>query len=251
MSATAIKPISFSFHETHDVRIQMIGAEPWFCLKDVCEVLTIANSRRVASEVLDQAGVRKAYITDSLGREQEASFVNEPNLYRVIFRSNKPEAKQFQDWVFNEVLPTIRKTGLYEKKPAAEPLSPNDMNNLKRLVWLMTHNMRYDNAWNQGVWHSLRSATGRPSPQPFSVEDLPALGEECRRIMKITTAVHSAISDFEKDVIRKVVRKRGDIEPVLNEMRQQLLELQKQESEGLLMLGKFEEHGVRSLVNRQ
>lgn len=251
MSALAIQPIAFSFHETHDVRIQMIANEPWFCLKDVCEVLTIANSRRVACEVLDQCGVRKAYITDSLGRDQEAAFVNEPNLYRVIFRSNKPEAKQFQDWVFNEVLPTIRKTGRYEKQPQSEPLSPADMGNLKRLVWLMTNGMKFDQAWNAGVWYCLRSATGRPSPQPFSVEDLPVLGEECRRIMKITSAVHAAFYDFEKQVISKVVRKRGAIEPLLNDMRHKLMELQNQESTGALMLDKLSEHGVNELLSRQ
>lgn len=250
MTALATHPVSFSFQESHDVRIQLINGEPWFCLRDVCEVLGLTNSRKVLSSQVDKDGVTKSYVIDSLGREQEAVFVNEPNLYRVIFRSNKPEAKQFQDWVFNEVLPTIRKTGRYEKQPAAEPLNAKDMNNLKRLVWLMTANMKFDAAWNQGVWHSLRSATGRPSPQPFSVEDLPALGEECRRIMKITTAVHSAVSDFEKDVIRKVVRKRGELEPILNDMRHKLLELQKLESQGLLMLGKFEEHGVKSLINR-
>ncbi|EAT1195237.1 hypothetical protein EYS49_14405 [Salmonella enterica] len=250
MTALAIQPITFSFHEAHDVRIQMIDGEPWFCLKDVCEVLTIANSRRVASEVLDHDGVRKTYIIDSMGREQEAAFVNEPNLYRVIFRSNKPEAKQFQDWVFNDVLPAIRKTGRYQKQPPSEPLNSNDMSNLKRLVWMMTGNMRYENAWNAGVWYALRSATGRPSPQPFSVEDLPALGEECRRIMKITAAVHSAVTDFEKEVIRKVVRRRGEIEPVLNEMRIKMLELHEQESQGILMLDKLSEHSVNSLINR-
>ncbi|ASG16358.1 hypothetical protein [Salmonella enterica] len=52
--------------------------------------------------------------------------------------------------------------------------------------------MKFDNTWNQGVWFALRSATGRPSPQPFSVEDLPALGEECRRIMKITSTVYTS-----------------------------------------------------------
>lgn len=83
----------------------------------------------------------------------------------------------------------------------------------------------------------------RPSPQPFSIEDLPALGEECMRIMKITSAVHSAVYDFEKDVIRKVVRKRGAIEPLLNEMRLKLLELQQKENDGLLMLDKLREHG--------
>ncbi|EJN2506374.1 hypothetical protein N8W86_004640 [Salmonella enterica] len=249
MTALAIQPISFSFHETHDVRIQVIDGEPWFCLKDVCEILSIANPRDLMAKQLDKEGVDKIYtLTD--GGKQQLVYVNEPNLYRVIFRSNKQEAKQFQDWVFNDVLPTIRKTGRYQKQPPSEPLNSNDMSNLNRLVWMMTGNMKFENAWNAGVWYALRSATGRPSPQPFSVDDLPALGEECRRIMKITAAVHSAVFDFEKEVIRKVVRKRGAIEPVLNEMRIKLLELQEQESQGVLMIDKLSEHGVKSLINR-
>lgn len=86
----------------------------WFCLADVCRVLHIKNPRRVAREMLKQDGVRKAYITDNLNREQEITIVDEPNLYRVIFRSNKEEARQFQDWVFEEVLPQIRQTGMYQ-----------------------------------------------------------------------------------------------------------------------------------------
>ncbi|EGP9259546.1 hypothetical protein I0801_004106 [Salmonella enterica] len=249
MTALAIQPISFSFHETHDVRIQVIDGEPWFCLKDVCEILSIANPRDLMAKQLDKEGVDKIYIPTESGK-QNITFINEPNLYRVIFRSNKPEAKQFQDWVLNDVLPTIRKTGRYQKQPPSEPLNSNDMSNLKRLVWMMTGNMKFENAWNAGVWYALRSATGRPSPQPFSVDDLPALGEECRRIMKITAAVHSAVFDFEKEVIRKVVRKRGAIEPVLNEMRIKLLELQEQESQGVLMIDKLSEHDVKSLINR-
>ena len=87
----------------------------WFCLADVCRVLHIKNPRRVAREMLKQDGVRKAYITDNLNREQEITIINEPNLYRVIFRSNKVEARQFQDWVFEEVLPQIRQTGMYQQ----------------------------------------------------------------------------------------------------------------------------------------
>ncbi|AXD42568.1 hypothetical protein FPT84_09350 [Salmonella enterica] len=248
MTALAIQPITFSFHEAHDVRIQMIDGEPWFCLKDVCEVLDIKNVSQLSAQ-LDEKGICKTY-TPTKGGKQQLVYVSEPNLYRVIFRSNKPEAKQFQDWVFNDVLPAIRKTGRYQKQPPSEPLNSNDMSNLKRLVWMMTGNMRYENAWNAGVWYALRSATGRPSPQPFTVEDLPALGEECRRIMKITAAVHSAVTDFEKEAIRKVVRRRGEIEPVLNEMRIKMLELHEQERQGILMLDKLSEHGVKSLINR-
>lgn len=52
-------------------------------------------------------------ITDNLGREQQANFVNEDGLYDVILDSRKPEAKQFRKWVTSEVLPSIRKTGGY------------------------------------------------------------------------------------------------------------------------------------------
>ncbi|AXF75417.1 Bro-N domain-containing protein [Erwinia tracheiphila] len=249
MTASAIKPVSFTFQESHDVRIEIINNEPWFCLKDVCDILGIKNSNDLLSKQLDKVGVEKIYIRSG-GQNRQLSFVNEPNLYRVIFRSNKPEAKQFQDWVFNEVLPAIRKTGRYEKPAPSEPLSPKDMANLTRLIWLMTNGMKFKEAWNHGVWHCLRAATATPSPQPFSVNDLPALGEECRRMLKITTAFNSAVYDFEKEVIRTVVRRRGNMEPLIEKMKCQMLEFQEQESEGLLMLDKLSEHGVKSLINR-
>ncbi|EHF9647288.1 hypothetical protein J3738_005149, partial [Salmonella enterica] len=56
---------------------------------------------------------------------------------------------------------------------------------------------------------------------------------------------------FEKDVIRKVVRKRGVIKPLLNEIRFKLLELQQKENDGLLMLDKLSEHGINGLIRRQ
>lgn len=246
---TITTPVSFSFRETHDVRIQVIDGEPWFCLKDVCEVLTIANPRRVAAEILDTQGVRK---TDTLtnGGQQQIAFINEPNLYRVIFRSNKLEAKQFQDWVFNEVLPTIRKTGRYESKSAPEPLSHKDMINLKRLVWYMASGMKAGESWTQGMWYCLRSVTGRQSPQPYSVEDLPVLADECRRLLKVTTAYNAAIYNFEKDFIRLVLRKRGGIEPLIHQMECEMLALAEQERQGMLMLHKFYEKDISALVHR-
>lgn len=85
--------------------------EVYFCLRDVANVLNINNAKQSRFS-LDEKGVRKMYtLTD--GGNQEVTFINEPNLYRVIFRSNKREAVKFQNWVFDEVLPTIRKTGQY------------------------------------------------------------------------------------------------------------------------------------------
>jgi prophage antirepressor-like protein len=88
---------------------------PWFAITDVCRVLEIANVGNATSR-LDKDGVRLADTVDALGKKQEVNFANEPNLYRLIFRSDKPEAKVFQDWVYNDVLPAIRKTGSYSTK---------------------------------------------------------------------------------------------------------------------------------------
>ena len=99
-------------YESNEVRTVMIGGEPWFVLKDVCQVLGIARGVRIA-ERLEWDEVRQAYLTDSLGRQQEMTIVNESGLYTVILRSDKPEAKPFRKWVTSEVLPTIRKHGAY------------------------------------------------------------------------------------------------------------------------------------------
>lgn len=101
----------FNYNSSEVRTIQKEG-EPWFVLKDVCEVLGMSNSRMVA-ERLDGDEVSRTYITDSLGRQQHTTIINESGLYNVILRSDKPEAKPFRKWITSEVLPTIRKTGGY------------------------------------------------------------------------------------------------------------------------------------------
>ena len=100
----------FNFHKS-DVRIQLLNNEPLFCLTDVIKILHITNVNASRFN-MSEAGIHKMYIRSG-GQNREATFINEPNLYRVIFRSNKKEAIDFQNWVFDEVLPTIRKTGSY------------------------------------------------------------------------------------------------------------------------------------------
>ncbi|WP_159990847.1 BRO family protein [Pelistega ratti] len=100
----------FNFN-SHPVRIEIKDNEPLFCLTDVAEILNIQNANPARFN-LNEKGVHKMY-TLTQGGKQEITFIDEANLYRVIFRSNKPEAIEFQNWVFEEVLPTIRKTGNY------------------------------------------------------------------------------------------------------------------------------------------
>ena len=95
-----------------EVRTIQKDGEPWWVLKDVCEVLDISQAVRVA-ERLDEDEVSQTHITDSLGRQQSTYIINESGLYNVILRSDKPEAKPFRKWVTSEVLPSIRKNGGY------------------------------------------------------------------------------------------------------------------------------------------
>jgi len=108
--------------------------EPWFVAKDVCDVLGIQNSRRAVKEMVDEDDVRKTYITDNLGRNQEAIIINESGLYSLILRSNKPQAKKFKKWVTSEVLPAIRKYGIY----ATDEIIEKTINNPDFLIEILS-----------------------------------------------------------------------------------------------------------------
>lgn len=99
-------------YQNNKVRTVDVNGEAWFVLKDVCEVLGLSTPARVAKR-LDGDEVSLTHLTDSMGRQQETTVINESGLYNVILRSDKPEAKPFRKWVTNDVLPTIRKTGSY------------------------------------------------------------------------------------------------------------------------------------------
>lgn len=99
-------------YQDSEVRTVELNGEPWFVLKDVCGILGLGEPHRVADR-LDGDERTLSTVTDSIGRQQETTVINESGLYNVILRSDKPEAKPFRKWVTAEVLPTIRKHGAY------------------------------------------------------------------------------------------------------------------------------------------
>ena len=101
----------FENSEFGTVRTVVVNDEPMFCLADVCRVLDIANAGNVKAR-LNPKGIR-TMDTLTNGGTQEMSFITESNLYKVLFQSRKPEAEKFSDWVTAEVLPSIRKHGVY------------------------------------------------------------------------------------------------------------------------------------------
>lgn len=101
----------FNNQEFGNVRVAGTSEHPMFCLSDLCRILDLRVDGVLPR--LKEGGYNRIVVTDSLGRKQQAYFVNEQNLYKVIMRSDKPQAEPFQDWVCGEVLPSIRKHGGY------------------------------------------------------------------------------------------------------------------------------------------
>ena len=107
-------------YKNNEVRTTVKDGEVWWVLKDVCEILGINNSKMVAARLdKDEKGVGQI---DSLGGTQKTTIINEAGLYKVILRSDKPEAKKFMHWVTHEVLPSIRKHGAYITSAKMEEL---------------------------------------------------------------------------------------------------------------------------------
>ena len=99
-------------------QVRVIGDKdnPLFCLKDVCEILEHTTPAKIKDSIIKEFGddLNQIHpIVDNLGRTQKATFITEPQLYFVLIRSDKPKARPFRQWVVNEVLPQVRKTGSY------------------------------------------------------------------------------------------------------------------------------------------
>ena len=110
-------------YQSNEVRTVEMGGEPWFVLKDVCNILGISKYRDTAARL--DADERGSVEVDTLGGTQQVIAVNESGLYHVILRSDKPEAAPFRKWVTSEVLPSIRKNGGYIA--GQEQLTPEEL----------------------------------------------------------------------------------------------------------------------------
>ncbi len=148
--------------ESQEVRCVGTADDPWWVAADVCTILGITVSLAVNgrerkakdNSIYHDGGLdedeKGVAIVNTLGGDQEMLVVNEPGLYRLIFKSRKPVARRFQRWVYHEVLPTIRKTGSYaiaqttiqpqEPQPALPPAvpTPQEISELADLIYSKT-----------------------------------------------------------------------------------------------------------------
>jgi anti-repressor protein len=103
-----------------EVRVLDRGGEPWFVAKDVCDAIGFGNPRQAISNLEDDE--KGVHSMDTLGGAQQVTIISEPGLYALISQSRKPEAKPFKRWVNHEVLPSIRKHGMYATPMTAEKM---------------------------------------------------------------------------------------------------------------------------------
>ena len=185
----------FNFHSNELRTATDPNGDIYFCLTDVANVLELGNANAGRFQ-LDVNGVHKMY-TPTSGGTQELTFISEPNLYRVIFRSHKEQAKQFQDWVFNEVLPTIRKTGAYVSEPQ-QPVQPigETEDKLRTIILALEHTTLSDVAKETAIITSAETLTGisigyRPQIEQttYSAKELgEVLGISANKVGRIANA---------------------------------------------------------------
>lgn len=104
------------FEGEHLFRVVELNSEPWFVLADVCAVLGISNVTQARGR-LDE----DEWAMFNIGRQGEATIINESGLWSSILSSRKPEAKRLKRWVTSEVLPAIRKHGFYDARKSEPP----------------------------------------------------------------------------------------------------------------------------------
>jgi anti-repressor protein len=148
----------FTFPETaQPVRTVLIDGEPWFIAADVTAILGYTNGRMAVGALPERMkGVTKA---DTPGGQQQMTVINESGVYRLVMRSTLPAAEMFQDWIAEEVLPSIRRTGAY----AVPALSNRDL-----ALMVIAEADRADLAERRvaelapaaASWEALASATG-------------------------------------------------------------------------------------------
>lgn len=110
---------SYNFHDSNIRVEQNDKGEVLFCLADVCASLNLSTPAKTANQIKEEFGwgeLNSCHLKDSLGRDQDCTMITEPQLYFVMMRSNSKIAREFRQWICNEVLPAIRAQGAYTQK---------------------------------------------------------------------------------------------------------------------------------------
>ena len=157
----------FAF-DSHAVRVVLVDGEPWFVGKDVAEVLGYKDTTNAIK--LHCKGVAKHHPLSTPGGLQEVRIISEPDMLRLVVGSKLPAAERFERWVFEEVLPSIRKTGAY-----IDPAAPGAMGVQAQPMPYLSHVADFHVAADRVFRSVLRSARSAGVPLPAAVRQASAV----------------------------------------------------------------------------
>ncbi|MEA9994292.1 Bro-N domain-containing protein [Pseudomonas sp. 10B1] len=178
----------FNFRKAQVRVVTEDDGTPWFVGKDVCDVLGYANQ----SDAMGRhcRGVAKRYpILDSLGRSQEARVLSEGDTLRLIINSTLPAAQEFESWVFDDLLPTLRRTGTYTVIQAPTP-SANDAT---ILIESMSRTLNLPPSATLGMYQKYAAKIGQADLLPVYAIDAPD-GDDSSHT---TAAIGTLITKFK------------------------------------------------------
>ena len=211
------------------VRILGDKENPLFCLKDVCEILEHTTPTKIKDSIINEfgKGMTQIHPLKTAGGVQNMTFITEPQLYFVLMRSDKPKAKPFRQWVINEVLPSIRKTGSYtisQTSVIVDELKLKELE-LKRAEYLSSLAERYlnrcDGRYSQILdSYAVKELTGEhilPLPERtehyYTAEEAgKILGISANRIGRIANLNHLKNEKYGKWFIDKAKHTNKEIE---------------------------------------
>jgi prophage antirepressor-like protein len=125
--------VLFSFDARRSIRVVTRAGDPWFVLSDLCAVLGIGNPSDVAARLGPHETALDA--VEGNGATRQLMLVSESGMYAAIFKSRKPEAERFRQWVTGDVIPSIRRTGAYAAPARACSLTPATSARCRTASW--------------------------------------------------------------------------------------------------------------------
>lgn len=140
---------TFNFNDASLRTLTDENGDPWFVAKDVCNILEISNPSDALQSLYDdeKTNLGNSYVWSEPGRRP--LIISEPGLYRLVMRSRKPEAKDFQRWVTHEVLPSIRKHGIYATETTIDQILADPDFGIRLLTSLKEERAKRIEAENQ------------------------------------------------------------------------------------------------------
>lgn len=140
---------TFNFNSSTLRTLTDEAGDPWFVAKDVCTILEISNPSDALRSLYDdeKTNLGNSYVWSEPGRRP--LIISEPGLYRLVMRSRKPEAKDFQRWVTHEVLPSIRKHGIYATETTIDQILADPDFGIRLLTSLKEERAKRIEAENQ------------------------------------------------------------------------------------------------------